>query len=303
MALAAAGLACAAEPAPVAGTPFAEESYWAPVLTYPRPGSLHGLFNLNATNQDVTPHGLLLENQGLMLQPLLVLFTPLYADPTQWLTSLTISAGAWASWHSREGGTQPAHWREVDGFAGLTAVLDRHWQLSAFGSTYLSQTGSYPTAWDGALALTYDDTSLLGGAALHPFVELRRQLHGSTTMAFVAANAAESFSWRLGFIPQHQFAHCKLEFPAFLTLVPAGFFQDSSGQPAAAGIGFVSSAAKVTVPVACLSSSTIGTSVYASAQYYRIANPGLLDVNQALGASSRRNKDLLQLHLGMSVNF
>lgn len=303
LALATVGPLCADESAPLAGTPFAEEAYWAPVLTYPQPGSLHGVFNLDFANQDVTPHGLLLEDQGLMIQPLLLLYTPLYADPTRWLSNLTFTVGGWGNWHSRVGGEVPANWREVDLFAGLTCIMERNWQLSAFYSAYLSQTESYPTAWDCAIALSYDDADLSGDAALHPFIEFKQQTEGSTTMAFVTDNADESYSFRLGVIPRHQFEHFKLEVPTFLTLVPEGFYQLSDGQPAPGGIGFMSAALKLTVPVESLSTNALRTSLYAAAQYYRIANAGLLDVNQALGASGQRDKDIVQFHLGLNVSF
>jgi len=285
------------------GVPFTQEAYWAPVTGYPRPGSLHAVFNLDFTNQDVTPHGLLLENQGLIIQPLLLFYTPLHADPADWLGNVTFSAGGWGNWHSHPGGKEPAKWREVDLFSGLTCTIERNWQLTAFCSAYLSQTHSYSTAWDFALALTYDDTGLLGVAALHPFLEYRPQLHGTTTVDIDPENAGESYSFRLGITPQHQFGRIKLELPAFLTLVPEGFYQDSAGRPAAGGIGFMSAALKLTLPLECLSTKDLGTSLYAAAQYYRILNDGLLDTNEVLGTTPRREQNILQFHLGMHVAF
>ncbi len=287
----------------MAGEPFTQEAYWAPVVGYPHPGSLHAVFNLDFTNQDVTQHGLLLENRGLIIQPLMVFYTPLHADPADWLGNVTFSAGCWGDWHSRPGGKEPANWREVDLFAGLTSVIEGNWQLTSFCSEYLSQTHAYPAAWDCALALTYDDTGLSGAAALHPFVEYRPQIHGSTTVAIAAGNAPESYSLRLGITPQHQFGPLKLELPAFLTLVPEGFYQDSGGQPAAGGIGFMSAALKLTLPLQCLSTKSVSTTFYAAAQYYRIVNGGLLDTNELLGTAPRREQDILQFHLGLHATF
>ena len=293
----------AEECASMAGVPFSQEAYWSPVVGYPRPGSLHAVFNVDFTNQDVTPHGLLLENQGLIIQPLLLFYTPLQMDPADWLGNVSFCVGGWGNWHSHPGGTQPANWREVDLFSGLTCFIERDWQLTAFGSAYLSQTHSYPTAWDFALALTYDDTRLLGTAALHPFVEYRPQIHGSTTVVIDPESARASYSFRLGITPQHQFGPIKLELPAFLTWVPEGFYQDSAAQSAAGGCGFMSAALKLSLPLQYLSTKNLSTSLYAAAQYYRIVNPGLLDTNEVLGAAPRRQQDILQFHLGLHAAF
>ena len=329
--LAAFGSLLAEEPAPL-GTPFTEEAYWAPVMNYPRPGSLHGALSTNVTNHYLTGHGLHLENQGAMVQPLLTLTTPLYADPTEWLSSATLTLGGWGSWHSHEGGEVPGHWREVDVFGGLTLTLAQDWKLSAFYSAYLSQTQSYPTAWELAVALAYDDTALLGAFALHPFIEFKRQTEGSITVAFVPELADESYSFRVGIAPQHQFEHFKLELPAFITLVPEGFYQRGTkrteriryygydwtrfryypidyyyqvydGQPAEAGIGYFSAALKATVPLEFMSTKEVRTTFYAAVQYYRLVNDGLLEGNEALQVASGREEDIVQFHVGLSVVF
>ncbi len=300
---AAPALTWAGDLADMPGVPFAQEAYWAPVVGYPRPGSLHAVFNLDCTDQDVTPHGLILENQGVIVQPLLLFYTPLHADPADWLGNVTFTAGGWGNWHSRPGGKDPGNWREVDIFSGLTCIVERDWQLTSFCSAYLSQTHSYPTAWDCALAVTYDDTRLLGSAAMHPFVEYRPQIHGSTTAVIDPENAGKTYSFRLGIIPQHQFGPLRLEMPAFLTWVPEGFYQDNAGRPAAGGIGFMSAALKLSMPLEYLSTKNTSTTLYAAAQYYRIVNGGLLDTNEVLGTSARREHDILQFHLGIRSAF
>lgn len=306
-------------PAPRAGTPFAEESYWAPALNYSRPGTLHGVANLNLTDRFVTANGLLLENQGVMLQPALLLNAPLFADPTRWFNAATLTLGGWSSWDSHSGGEVPAHWREVDLLAGLVLALDSNWKFSTFFTTYLSQTDSFPNASDLALALTYDDTQWLGHAALHPFIELKFQTDGNTNLPYADATAEEGSMLRLGIIPQRQFGHFKLELPVFLSLVSDGFYQQSSTvresgyngssvadlgwQSAPGGIGFLSAAAKLSLPLERLSTPTLHTSAYAAVQYYRLIHDGLLDTNQVLGASNGRQADVIQLHFGLNLSF
>ena len=306
-------------PAPPSGTPFAEEAYWAPVLDYTRPGSLHGVANLDLTDRFVTAAGLLLENQGVMLQPALLLNTPLFADATHWYNNVSLTLGGWSSWDSHAGGEVPDHWREVDLLAGLTLTLDRNWKLSAFHTTYVSQTDSFPTSSDLALALTYDDTEWLGQAALHPFIEFKLQTDGNTNLPYADAVADEGSMLRFGIIPQRQIGRCKVELPVYFTVASDGFYLESptvraSGydgsavadlgwQSASGGVGFISAALKVTLPLDWLSTTAIHTSAYAAVQYYHLVHDGLLDTNQVLGATSSRQEDILQFHLGLNLAF
>ncbi len=315
-----------------AATPFTEEAYWAPVANYPRPGDIHGVLNINLTDHYLTSHALHQENQGVMVQPLLLLTTPLYADRMTWLSDLTLTLGGWGSYHTHEGGDVPAHWREADLISGLTATFARDIKLSAFYSAYLSQTQSYDTAWELAVALSYDDTALLGDFALHPFVEYRQQTEGRIVVDFVPDLLNESHSFKLGITPQHQFKHVKLELPTYVTLVPKGFYQRSTqktvheryygydytryryypidyyypvydGQPAKGGIGYFSTALKASVPLKFMSTDKIACSLYGAVQYYRLVNEGLLDGNVALDAAGKRERDILQFHLGLTMAF
>ena len=322
----------AEEAAPRLATPFAEEAYWAPAVAGREPGSLHGLINFNLTSQYITNNGLVMENQGLIGQPLLMLSTPLYADKTTWLSEATLTVGGWGSWHSHAGGKIPAHWREADVFGGLTFTVARDWKLSAFYSAYVSPNASFNTAWELALTLSYDDSRWLGKFALHPFLEFRRQTEGAITVAFRPDLADESYCFKFGINPSHQFSGFKLELPAFVTWVPNGFYQQSvietrhityygydykrfryypidyayqvqDGKRASSGVGYFSTALKATIPIPWLSNERTATSVYGAVQYYRLVNAGLLDGNQYLGASGRRERDLVQFHVGVNVTF
>lgn len=302
----AAGPAAAAEAS--AGAPFAAVDYWAPVMDAYRPGRIHGLANLDFTDRFITANGLVVEDQGLMIQPTLLLATPVYADPSAWLQAATLTLGAWASWDSEQGGLTPDHWREVDLYAGLTLLADSRWKLTAFHTTFRSLTDSFPTAAEFALGLTCDDSDWLGAAALRPFAEIKWQTEGSTTLPDPAVTADEGWMGRFGVVPQRQFGPVKAELPVFLTVVSDGFYQEfdeSAGvwraQPG--GFGFASAALKVSLPVTWLSTARLGTTAYAAVQYYHLGNAGLLDTNQALDPDGDRRRDLLQFHLGLSATF
>jgi hypothetical protein len=201
----------------------------------------------------------------------------------------------------------PANWREVDLFVGLTVVIERHWIFTAFHTTYLSQTDSYPTASDLALGINCDDAEWLGAAALHPFVELKLQNEGSTTLPYGAAAVDEGCMFRAGLVPQRQWGRFKFELPVYFTLVSDGYYHASDAisrggyqggpvsgygwRPAPGGAGFLSAALKLSAPLDWLSGSAVCTSAYAAVQTYHLVNDGLLDTNQALGATAGRRDD------------
>ena len=325
-------VAVASDLPPKLATPFAEEATWAPVFAGPEPGSIHGLINFNLTNRYITNNGLQIENQGLIAQPLMILSSPVYSDRTSWINDVTFSLGGWSTWHSHSGGTPTAHWRETDFFGGLTVSFAEDWKLSAFYSAYVCPNAAFNTAWEMACTLSYDDSRMLGRFALHPFLEFRRQTEGQITVAFRRDLADESYCFKLGVNPSHQFDGFKLEMPAFFTLVPEGFYQQSvvetrhityygydyrrfryypidyrytvqDGKRAAGGVGYLSAALKATVPLPFLSRTGVSTSLYGAVQYYRMVNAGLLDGNQVLGASGRRDRDLVQFYFGFNVAF
>lgn len=286
------------------GTPFAEEAFWAPALVMPETFKVHGVFNMNLTDQFITGYGLNLENQGVMIQPHLMLSTHLYANRLSPVSEIVLTGGAWSAWDSRQGGVDPGRWREVDAYGGLTLTVARDWKLSGFYTAYMSQTSSFPTAWDLAIALTLDDTRWLHQYALHPFVEFRRQTEGRNNLNLKQAAADESYLFKLGIAPAHTFSSgLKLELPVFATLVPDGFFQRFDGRSASGGVGFVSTALKATMPLKRLSTKRLGWSVYGAVQFYHLTNSGLLDTNQILNATSRRKSEFTQFHAGLTLNF
>ncbi len=311
------------KPVEALGTPFTEEAFWAPVLAA-RASRFHGVLNLEVTDHYVTLHGLNIENQGIVFQPLLVLAVDLYSKPKDFLSGVTLTAGGWSSIHEHRSGKVLGNVNEADAFAGLTFTFARDWSFSSFYSGYFSQTHNYPTAWELAFTVGYNDERVLGPFALHPYLTYTRQTEGKTSVVFRKDRTNESYELRLGIDPGYQFKAIpvKVEFPTFVTYVPNNFYQRSTletksvrifgfdysyqqldGAGGGAGIGFFSTAARVSMPLDFVWKRAGRWTVYAAAQYYRFNNPGLIDGNQALGASSKRERELVQFHGGLSVSF
>jgi hypothetical protein len=267
---------------------------------------VRGDFNLNLTDQFVSASGLLVEDDELMIQPTLTLYTPLFTDPAGWLQTVTLTAGFWANWSSEEGGIDPARWREMDTFAGLTLTADRRWRLTGVYTLYDSLTGSFSTASDLALGVVFDDTDWLGSAALHPFLEWRWQTSGSTTQPVPDLPPGEGWICKVGVTPQWSTDWGRLEFPVFAAFVSDGFYYDfneaaGAWQAASGGAAFFSAAIKLSRPVPWLSKGRLQTQAYASVQYHHLASDALMETSRALGNDGRR--DFVQFHAGLRISF
>ena len=302
-------------------TPFKEEAFWATALRRAEQGRLHGFMNLEVSNLYVTTHGLVVENQGLVFQPLVSLYSEVYVRPNNLLSSVLLTVGGWASDHTHASGRKPGHLNEADGFAGVTATFARDWKLSLYYSRFYSETDSFPTASELSITLAYDDTARLGRLALHPYFTVTPQLEGKTSVIFRPDHSSRSVECRIGIDPYWQGKRfpLRLELPAFVTFVPGNYYQRSTletrhvrifgyeypyraynGAGGDSGAGFASVAMRASLPLRFMPLPGVWT-VYASVQYDRLFNPGLLDSNQAIG--SGRSPDVFQFHAGLSYLF
>jgi|GEM_PF-695305 len=306
------------------GTPFAEQAYWEPVF-FPREHSrFHWYLDLDFSTHYITSRGLNIENQGVVFQPLLVLSWDAYHRETGFLNDATLSFSLWNSFHSRYSGREPGRWNETDATAALSLTFAHDWKLSAAYSGYFSQTQTFDTAWNLDVALSYDDTKLLGRFALHPYIQYSRETEGKTTVVFRPDRTDESYALQFGIDPGYQFTSIplKVDFPTFITWVPDNYYQRSTletkhyqffgytyryqvydGAGGGSGPGFFSTAARFTLPLKCIPPKAGQWTLYASAQYYRFINDGLLDGNQFLSATTKRQRDLVQFHAGISIYY
>ena len=275
--------------------PFNDDVYWKPVLQA-KPRRLHALLNFDFTNQYLTPRGTNVENQGLVTQPLCMLYWDVCSHEHGPLSQITLASGVWNSWHTHSTGTNPRRWNECDLIEGITVTLANKWKHAFFYTRYFSQTNSYPNGWNLNYALTYDDTAHLGRLALHPFVQCfydKRSGRGGA-----ASSSDQKYYFQLGIDPGLQFLSVpvRLDFPLFLTYFPHG--KKDSG-----GVGICSATIKASMPLNVASSAFGKWTVYAAVQYCHIKNTGLLNTNQFAGATSERQQDFVLFHTGFSVYF
>jgi hypothetical protein len=289
---------CALLAAPFAVTARAEDAAPAPF------SKVHGLLQLEFSNAYITPRGLLVENQGLVIQPLLLLFWDLYASDKGVIDDVTLTTGIWNSVHTHRSGVTPGRWNEFDPFAGLTFKFEKQWQFDIFYTGFISETNTFTTSTNLDAKLTYHDAPCSVGISLNPYVEYFQELTNKATIPLGGTEDDTGFYFQLGATPTYTVpgTKVKLELPTYVSLVSSNFYHRTSGADGGSGVGLFSTELKATVPLSIPASYGFW-SAYAGVQYYHLVNKGLLDGNAIAGASGSADRDLYQVHAGVTVFF
>ncbi len=268
------------------------------------PSLIHGLINLELSDHYITPRGLDVENQGLIFQPLVLIFWDLYSSKTGFLNDVTLTTGVWNSWHTHASGADKGEWNEIDPTVGLTFKFAKDFQFDAFYTAFKSQTNSYETSTNLDLKLTYHD-HFMGDFSINPYVEWFKEIAEKATVAFDYSKAPESYYFSIGIDPTYSSKACpvKVELPTFINLVDNGFYQKFDGSHGGSGLAVFSTELKVSMPLNFIPKGYGSWTIYAGYQYYHLSNTGLLDGNVALGATSERLHNIGQVHGGLTIFF
>ncbi len=124
---------------------------------------VHALFQLDISDHYITPRGLNVENEGVIFQPLFLVFWNLYSDKDAgFLTDVTLTTGVWSSIHTHESGADPGYWNEFDPILGLTFKFAGGFTLDTTFTSFESMVDSYPTSTHFEAKLSFDDSKYLG---------------------------------------------------------------------------------------------------------------------------------------------
>ena len=294
-----------------AGEPDGKTPVLTPLPVAPPPPSIiHGLISVDFSDHYITPRGLDVQNKGLVVQPLFLLFFDLYSSKTNFLNDVTLTVGDWNSVHTATTGSgpDPGHWNETDPIVGLTAKVLKDFQFDVFYTNFVSQVDAYPTSSNLDLKLTYHDKFMdnLGvkGLSFNPYFETFIELDEKATVVLDPSTSKKGYYFQIGVIPTYDFANIPLtlQLPTSITFPSDNFYQKFNGEGASSTIGVFTTEFKATVPLKFIPKSYGSWSIYAGVQYYYLDNEGLLDGNEVL-ATSKRQKNLVQFHGGFSIFF
>ncbi|MEN3939875.1 hypothetical protein WJU23_01170 [Prosthecobacter sp. SYSU 5D2] len=282
-----------------------EKNTLSPVIEPPPSPWLHALLKVDVSDHYITPRGLNIENQGLIIQPLFLIFSNLYSNPDGFINDVTLTTGVWTSIHTRSSGPEDGNWNEVDPIAGLAFKFAKYWQFDVNYTAFESMVSAFPTSHHLELKLSFNDAAYTGNKtfSINPYVAFWKELSDKATVRFNADTSSESHYFTLGMTPTIDLKKVKFEFPTFFNYTDNDFYQQFDGTGGGSGIAVIRTGIQATVPLNFVPKNMGFWSVYAGVKYYHLNNPGLLDGNMVLGADGSRERNLVQFHGGISIFF
>jgi hypothetical protein len=265
--------------------------------------NVNGLVAWDASDHYITPRGLNVEDDGLVVQPLMLLLWKLHAADHGAVSDVTLTTGIWNSLHSHRAGAKPSRWNEVDPILGVAVKFRKGFTVDLSTTAFYTPTDSYATSAHAAVKLTYND-SFLTGRGLNPYVAYWRELSNKATVMFNPATSKEGGYVTLGATPTFGLGltGSSLEIAAFTNIVGSSFYQRFDGSDGGSGLALVSLSPKISVPLKFLAVSHGAWKASVAASYFHFRNEGLMDGNQVL-ANPTRHSNLIQFHGGLSVFF
>lgn len=261
----------------------------------------HVLFQNQFSNYYITPRGLVVQDEGLVYQPLLLLFADLYKGDG-WLNNIKLTLGCWNSVHTKADPvkTTTPYWNEFDLIAGLSTTVFKDWTFSATYLLFVSPNDAYEAPSNLELQASYSDhflenlTPSVGKFTINPYAKLFIELNQKATVS----TTHSSYNFECGFVPKYvfNFYPVSLEAPTFITFPGNGFYSQN-GDP-----GLITTGGKLTVPLTFIPKKYGSWSVYGGVQYYHLYNDGIVLGNSFLPAGNT-NRDLVQWYGGISLFF
>jgi len=296
-------LAVTTIPAAHAGEEAPAKKLETPVDETPLGSKIHALVQVDFGSAYITPRGLNVENQGVSIQPLALIFWDLYSGDG-FINDFSLTTGVWNDWGTHFSGPEQKKWNEIDPIIGLTLKFAKGFQFDAFLDTFVSQNGSYPTSNHLDLTLTYHD-SFLGDFSINPYVQFFYELHNKATVVIDPTKSDRGYYFQIGMDPTYSMKApfpVKFELPTYFSLVSNNFYQkfDGGGD---SGVGLISTEFKVTVPITCISKAYGLWSVYAGFRYDYLVNNGVMDGNEIIATPGNHEHNLFLFHGGFNVFF
>lgn len=264
-----------------AGSAQAQEAADGPVLS--------GSFDTWVGNDYVTPHGLVATTRGVSVQT--------NASATLTLPSgVAFTGGVWTDFNpgfDKIGNTTRGV-NETDPYFAVTVPVTQKLALTA---KYVAFIGNNlpRTAHNVALVASYADGAPGQSFTINPYAVFFYEVDGSSVIG--VGKGGNTFDIWLGATPTLKLDGLTIAAPTWITLGPKSFF----GPIDDGNLGLLTTGLKIIKPLD-LGPRAGKWSIYASAQYYHLANDNLRLVKSAINRGDN-DRDQLQFGVGLNVGF
>jgi hypothetical protein len=270
----------------------------------PEQPNIHGFFNSPFKTAYVTPRGLVVQNAGLVWQPVVGLVLPL-GDFGPFKDTALIG-GIWNSVNTAESGINEftGAWNEMDVFVGLSAKVAKDFSLALTYGAWNSPPHNFHTEHNLDLKVAYDDSHFFGdsGFGFHPYVDLWWAISGDSTV--ILGKKGDTGYVELGLAPTYTIKATApypvtLTMPIYTQVGPRDYWADH-GLPGG-NVGLVSASLNASVPLAFIPTRYGFWHADLGVNYYYLINDSLLMAGTI--ASGNDNRNVVVGSVGFGFNF
>jgi hypothetical protein len=269
----------------------------------PEGPQIHGFFDSPFKTAYITPRGLVVEDKGLVWQPVVGLVFP--TPIKDW----SVVAGIWNSVNGHQGDPRVGAWNEMDVFvgAGGTIIKDVRIDFDYEAWNFPQATLNKPrTEHNVQCKVSYDDSGWWGnsGFAIHPYVNGFYEISGSSTV--VLGNNGGVGYIEPGIVPTYTIkgsTPITLSFPTYVSIGPKKYWGsgvDALHKPDGS-LGVFSTGINVNVPLTFIPAKYGNWHAEAGVLYYHLINDALLRAGGLISGNTHRDK--LNGYVGVGVGF
>lgn len=281
------------------------------------PSKVNLLLNFEFSNMYLTPRGMIVQNEGLVFQPLALGFANVHKGDG-FISDVTLVGGVWSCYGTARlassGAPGSTSFYEVDPIAGVSVGLGKKFKLDVTYTAFSMQILNIPFSHHLETKLSFDDSEYLKAFALHPSLIYWQELDGKATAArvpFAATPAAQtgpgsvpnsSYYFDLGIAPSYTFesTSIKLEAPCRIMLPSKDFYGEFYRKSSV--VGLYELGLKGSVPMKFMPQGYGNWGFHAGFKYMGFVDKNLQGMQQ-FNATGKSEKDAFQVYCGISSFF
>jgi len=281
------------------------------------PSRVNVLFNMEFSNEYLTPRGMIVHDKGLTFQPLLLGLVNVYKGDS-FISDVTLVPGIWndfssspVSVHAPFGSEPKTSWVEIDPIAGISISFAKHFRLDVTYTAFNMQILDIGTSQHLETKLSLDDSPWLKGFAVHPYFSYWQELQGKATAAQVpfkvfqnrVGEPPSSYYFEVGGAPSYTFEKLgglKLEVPCRVLLPNKDFYGEFYHKSST--IGLYEVGVKGSIPLNFMPQGYGHWGFHAGFRYMGFEDKNLQGMQQ-FNAPGKATKDAVQVYCGLSTFF
>ncbi|MDP9173174.1 MAG: hypothetical protein M3O30_04815 [Planctomycetota bacterium] len=267
--------------------------------------NIHGFAEAPFRSAYITPRGLVVENQGLVFQPVGGIVLPI--GDVGPFKNLALITGVWNSINTNQTNHIVGGWNEMDFFFTMSANVLPELNLALTYGAWQSPPGGFPTEHNLDLKASYDDTKMWGssGFGLHPYVDFWWAISGGSTV--VLGRPGGTGYVEPGIVPTYTLKVINdypitLTFPTYVQLGPSEYWSYGAAKQFGSGnIGLFSTAIQASMPLSFIPARYGYWHVDAGLTYDNLINKTLVQAGKLLSGNTANS--VFNAEVGFGINF